>query len=79
MEINNAAATDLVLVTAILAMANNMAISIPLLVAVMVNNALVQAAMVNALIQTNKFVRPFQMLSSAIVLTALKLAKSVRI
>ena len=79
METNNAAATDLVLVTAILAMANNMAISIPLLVAVMVNNALVQAAMVNALIQTNKFVRPFQMLSSAIVLTALKLAKSVRI
>ena len=79
METNNAAATDLVLVTAILAMANNTAISIPLLVAVMVNNALVQAAMVNALIQTNKFVRPFQMLSSAIVLTALKLAKSVRI
>ena len=70
METNNAAATDLVLVTAILATANNTAISIPLLVAAMVNNAL---------IQTNKFVRPFQMLSSVIVLTALKIAKSVRI
>ena len=53
-------------------MANNTAIS-------MVNNALVQAAMVNARIQTNKFVRPIQMISSAIVLTALKNAKSVRI
>ena len=79
METNNAAATDLVLVTAILAMANNTAISIPLLVAVMVNNALVQAAMVNALIQTNKSVRPLHLLGSVIVLTALKLAKSARI